>query len=370
MTWPTKKLGEVVELKYGKGISEESRKPDGRYPIFGANGEIDRTDKYLVEGQAIIVGRKGSAGELTRISGKFWPSDVTYYIFGNKNIDIDFLFYLLQSLNLKQFAAGVKPGINRNQVHDLDIPAPTLSDQKKVVKKIEGLFVRIDEAQKLRVESKKETSNLVQSVLNEVFINNTWPKKRLDDENILDMTSGGTPSRGDHSFYGGNIVWLKSGELNDNENIVDSEEHITDQAIKESSAKIFPENTVLFAMYGATAGKLGILGAAAATNQAVAGLIPNEKVLNNKYLFYCLKHIRETIVANAWGGAQPNLSQTIIKRFEIPVPPLSEQKKIVARLDLLSAKIRELQKLQSETEKDLKDLKQAILQKAFAGELI
>ena len=80
-SWPTKKLGEVIELQYGKGILRTDRKLDGLYSVYGANGELDRTDKYLVEGEAIIIGRKGSAGELTRVSGKFWPSDVTYYVF-------------------------------------------------------------------------------------------------------------------------------------------------------------------------------------------------------------------------------------------------------------------------------------------------
>src|SRR6266404_5769031 len=125
MTWPTKKLGEVIELNYGKGISVEFRKSNGKYPIFGANGEMDRTDKYLVEGEAIIIGRKGSVGELVRVSGKFWPSDVTYYVLGNKKISIDFLFYLLQSLNLKQFATGIKPGINRNRIYDVEITLPS-----------------------------------------------------------------------------------------------------------------------------------------------------------------------------------------------------------------------------------------------------
>ncbi|RJQ14877.1 restriction endonuclease subunit S [Candidatus Parcubacteria bacterium] len=194
---------------------------------------------------------------------------------------------------------------------------------------------------------------------------NHWPLKKLGDESILMMTSGGTPSRSKSEFYGGKILWLKSGELNDNQKISDSEEKITDQAVKNSSAKLFPPHTVLFAMYGATAGKLGILDVEATTNQAVAGMICNDSVLFYKYLFYFLLYTREKIIANAWGGAQPNLSQTIIKKFEIPVPSISEQKKIVTKLESLLAKENQVKQLREQTQVDTDSLIFAELHKIF-----
>lgn len=180
------------------------------------------------------------------------------------------------------------------------------------------------------------------------------------------MTSGGTPSRANADFFNGSVPWLKSGELEDNTSIVDSEEKISEDAIKESSAKVFPKGTVLFAMYGATAGKLGILGIDASTNQAVAGMIPVAGKLNNKFLYYFLLKQREEIISKAWGGAQPNLSQTIIKKFKIPLPPLAEQRKIVARLDSLSEKISRLRQAQSQTQNDFVALEQSVLSKAFS----
>lgn len=167
--WPIKKLGELIVLNYGKGIPKVERQLDGLYPIYGANGELGKTNKYLTEGEAIIVGRKGSAGEVTRVSGKFWPSDVTYYVFGNKAIDVDFLFYLFKDINLKRFAKGIKPGINRNDVYQLEIPVPPIEEQKRIVKKLEKIMVKIDEAKKLQQEQLRDLEALKQSVLHQAF---------------------------------------------------------------------------------------------------------------------------------------------------------------------------------------------------------
>jgi type I restriction enzyme S subunit len=190
-----------------------------------------------------------------------------------------------------------------------------------------------------------------------------WQTKKLGDEGILKMTSGGTPSRSNLKYYNGSILWLKSGELEDNQNITNSSEKITEEALKNSSAKIFPKGTVLLAMYGATAGKLGILGVNASTNQAVAGMIVNENVLDRRFLYYFLLQKREEIISSAWGGAQPNLSQTILKELEIPLPSLSEQKKIVKILDEKMGKIAEAKKLRVEALADTeKILSQTLLE--------
>lgn len=171
MTHPTKKLGEVVRLNYGKGIPRADRSPNGKYPIYGANGVLDYSDTYLVEGEAIIVGRKGSAGEVTRVSGKFWPSDVTYFVLGNNKIDIDYLFHALKNLNLQRLAVGVKPGINRNRIYELKIPLPTIREQKKIVAKLEGVLAKISEAKKLNTEVAEELKALSASILDKAFKN-------------------------------------------------------------------------------------------------------------------------------------------------------------------------------------------------------
>ena len=123
--------------------------------------------------------------------------------------------------------------------------------------------------------------------------------------NFFKTTSGGTPSRKKSEFYQGDIPWVKSGEL-ENNIIYDTEEKITEAAIKNSSAKIFPVGTLLIALYGATIGKCAILGTKAATNQAICGIFDNGVILP-KYTYYFLLFSKQKFVKSGFGGAQPNI---------------------------------------------------------------
>ena len=156
-----------------------------------------------------------------------------------------------------------------------------------------------------------------------------WPLKHLGE--ICATTSGGTPSRSKPEYFGGAIPWIKSGDLTDG-NVVACEEAITEDALRNSSAKLFCKETVLVAMYGATVGKLGMLGIDAATNQAVCGISPSAKI-DRWFLFYFLLSQRQNLIRQSTGGAQPNISQKTVRELLVPVPPLPEQRRIV---DLLS----------------------------------
>jgi type I restriction enzyme S subunit len=154
-------------------------------------------------------------------------------------------------------------------------------------------------------------------------------------------TSGGTPLRSNPNFYqNGTIKWIKTKELNDYY-VDDSEEKITEEALEKSSAKLFPPNTVLMAMYGdgKTITSLGILRTEAATNQACCALIADPEICHYLYLFYALKYHRPDFIQLATGGAQRNLSGTLIRNFALRVPPLPEQRAIARILGSLDDKI-------------------------------
>ena len=192
-----------------------------------------------------------------------------------------------------------------------------------------------------------------------------WTIAKLGD--ICFTTSGGTPSRKVPNYYLGNIPWVKSGEL-DKGIIYDTEEKINEEAIKNSSAKIFPEGTLLIALYGATVGKLAFLGVPAATNQAICGIYKSE-VVNTRFLYYFLILQKSNLVSQSIGGAQPNISQGIIKDLEIPLAPLNEQKRIVTKLEQLLTDLDKGIEYLETAKQQLKVYRQAVLKWAFEGKL-
>jgi type I restriction enzyme S subunit len=159
----------------------------------------------------------------------------------------------------------------------------------------------------------------------------------LKISSFCETRSGGTPSRQKQErYYGGGVPWVKSGELRESI-IYGTEESVTDEAIKETNVKIVPEGALLVAMYGATIGRVAILGVPAATNQAICSIIPDNKIADTKYLFHCLVAHKNQFLMLGAGGSQPNISQSIIRDTEIPLPLLAEQKRIAAILDKADA---------------------------------
>lgn len=158
-----------------------------------------------------------------------------------------------------------------------------------------------------------------------------WKWVRLGE--IGDWGSGATPSRTNPDFYGGDIPWLKTGDLTDGF-IYDVPEYITQLALEKTSVRLNPIGSILIAMYGATIGKLGILSKAMTTNQACCACTVFPSIYN-LYLFYFLLANRTTFIRQGEGGAQPNISKEKIINTIFPLPPLEEQKRIVEKIEEL-----------------------------------
>lgn len=168
--------------------------------------------------------------------------------------------------------------------------------------------------------------------------------KKLRISDFCKTGSGGTPSRANPRFYeNGTIPWVKSGELRES-SITNTDEKITPLAIEKSSAKVVPAGSILLAMYGANVGRLGILDVDAATNQAICNIRPDPEVADRDYLYRALEAKVDYFLAHAAGGAQPNISQRLIRDTHINLPPLDEQKRIAAILDKADALRRKREK--------------------------
>ena len=190
----------------------------------------------------------------------------------------------------------------------------------------------------------------------------SWKWVRLGE--IGNWASGATPIKSETLYYSnGTIPWLRTGDLNDN-SISSVPMFITDKALKECSLRLNPIGTVLIAMYGATIGRVGILEIEAATNQACCACIPYQKNFSY-YLFYLLISLRKKFKEMSWGAAQPNISKEIIIKTLFPLPPLAEQKEIVAKVESLLAEVTELENQIQKRKKLSELLMQSVLKNAF-----
>ncbi|MGG7054616.1 restriction endonuclease subunit S [Nitrosomonas sp. ANs5] len=184
---------------------------------------------------------------------------------------------------------------------------------------------------------------------------------------IAKWGSGGTPSRRNPEFFKGSIPWIKTGELG-KKYIQNCEEYISEEAICRSSAKLFKKGSVGIAMYGATIGKLSIFDIDASTNQACAVAEPKEG-LDKEFLYYFLLSERRSLIKAGKGGAQPNISQSILKDWPIRLPTISEQKNIVAKIEALFSELDKGIESLKTARQQLKAYRQAVLKHAFEGKL-
>ncbi|EDB1528275.1 restriction endonuclease subunit S [Campylobacter coli] len=342
------------------------------------------------EFEDILICRIGTLGKAIKISLEFEFSIFVSLGLLKPKVKIisDYLVYFLNSYFIEGWINDNKVGggthtakLNLNILEKCPIALPPLKEQERIVGILDESFAKIDESIKILEQDLLNLDELMQSALQKAFnplkdnakenykLPQGWEWKNLGE--IANTSSGGTPSRNKKEYWeNGNIKWLKSGELNDG--YIDFiEENITEEAIKNSSAKIFQKGTLLIAMYGATAGKLGILNLDSTTNQAICAFLHKDKNIKflEKFLFYFLFFLRDKIIKDSFGGAQPNINQTYIKNLQIPLPPLKEQEQIASHLDELSSHVKNLKQNYQAQIKNLQELKNSLLDKAFKGNL-
>ena len=278
----------------------------------------------------------------------------------------EFMYYFFcyrKDFLASQAQGGAQPNISQEKIKKNVIPVPPLSEQQSIVDYLDSAFAKIDAMKANAEKALNEAKALFQASLKEML----EPKEGIEWRTIGDIFetySGGTPTKSNKEYYeGGTIPWLRSGEvcLKD---ITKTEMYITEKGLKESSAKYYPKNTVVVAMYGATAAQVGILRIESTSNQAVCGILPHKDFLP-EYVYFWFYSIEDKLAAQAQGGAQPNISQQKIKKVEIPIYSKTEQQTIVNTLDSLKSKVDRLQANFDTISKECDALKQAILRQVF-----
>lgn len=258
--------------------------------------------------------------------------------------------------------------VSKSSLKAFTIPVPPISEQKQIVDRLNNLFKRIDNSISLVETNIDNTLHLLTASLNVVFEDLVGNHDQRPLGTFDKIVSGGTPLRSNVHYWGGNIPWITSGELNQTY-INTSKEFITELGLKNSNAKLFPKGTLLCGMYDTAAMKMSILDFEATCNQAIVGVKPKEDELDVLFLKYQLEYLKPVVLEQRQGVRQQNLNAAKIKAIQITVPPLDTQHRIKKYLSEIENK--QLSLLESYRQKHsyLKELKESILDAAFKGEL-
>lgn len=323
-------------------------------------GFIIPDDKMLHRNDIFICMSNGSTQHLGKVA---FISEEIGFAFGGfmgaihpdeSQIFPKYAFYACLSSEYRRFLSSIFNGININNLKwsdlsDFRIPTPPLAEQERIVAELDLLQGIIDK-QKAQL---KELDTLARSIFYDMFgdpVQNEkgWKVNKLGD--VLRTTSGGTPSKEHPEYYeNGTIPWVNSGDLHQMY-IYDVPKHITQLGVDNSSAKLFPVDTVLVAMYGATVGETSILKIESTTNQAVCGIFPGKHYLPT-FLYCVLIFSQAFFIDRASGGAQPNISQGIIKGFNLISPSMTEQQSFATKIEAIERQKASINTSIAETQK-------------------
>lgn len=379
--WRECALGEVVNLKRGYDLPYSSRLP-GPFPVVSSSGITDHHVEAKVVAPGVVTGRYGTLGQVFFIKKDFWPLNTSLYVQDFKGNDPKFISYFLRSLNLgSQNAAAAVPGVNRNHLHAMPVRIPTPPFQKRIASILSAYDELIENSQQrikiLEAMARAlyrewfvyfrylghESVPLVPSSLGD--IPQGWEVKPLTE--LCDrIESGGTPRRGNSEYWeNGEIDWYKTGELWDGF-LFGSQEKITVSGQLESSARLFDEGTILMAIYGSpTVGRMGLLTRRASCNQAALGLVANNSLISQTYLYFVLYSLRDHFNSLAQGAAQQNISKEKVASALAVLPP----RKMIKSFDAVAEPVfAQLKTLQSQIQ-NLRATRDALLPRLLSGQI-
>jgi type I restriction enzyme, S subunit len=373
--WQAQTLGDVLRLEYGKPLDRADRKPNGLYPVYGANGEKDRTDTYYCGHPSIIVGRKGSAGEVTLSEEKFWPLDVTYFAeFDRTRFDLQFLHYLLVTLELPNLAKGVKPGINRNEVYALPVHAPALAEQQRIVGILDEAFDGIATAKGNAEKNLQNARALFESHLQSVFTQRGegWPRntKSLADlcELIVDCEHKTAPTQ----EIG--IPSIRTPNIGKSKLLLDGVYRVSEETYREWTRRAEPRSGDLILAREAPAGNVAVIpdNLKVCLGQRTVLIRPRREVFEPEFLALTLlqPQMQQTLLAHSRGATVQHVNMKDIRALLVDhIPSLVVQSEIVALVKKTSEEIQRLESLYQRKLTALDELKKSLLHQAFSGAL-
>jgi len=350
--WREDQLGEILTLNYGWSLPEKKRAV-GSVPVYGSNGIVGSHNQPLVDSPGLIVGRKGSAGNVHFSKVPFCPIDTTFYVGpDDTELDLEFLFYLLLHLDLKRILGDVGvPGLNREMAYKERVRFPEARDEQRKIAAVLGLVQRAMEQQERLIAL---TTELKRTLLHKLFteglrgepqkqteigpVPESWAVVRLED--VCTFVSGGTPSKQNAEFWTGSIPWVSPKDMK-KPRLSDVTDHISDAALKYGSS-LAPTGSVFVVIRGMILAKdvpVALAEVPMAFNQDMKAIIPGPRIVPS-FLLYALvafkQHLFQKVGRSAHGTM--TLMSSELAQFSIPLPDSQTQEEIATAIETVERK--------------------------------
>ncbi|MFH1252430.1 MAG: restriction endonuclease subunit S [bacterium] len=419
--WIKLDLSEIANIVYGKGLPT-NKLIDTGYPVFGANGVIGYTNKYIYENEEVLISCRGAySGKINISPAKCHVTNNSLILEFNKVLYKyrKYFYYILQAVDKTKIVTGsAQPQVTINNVKDLSIPLPPLPEQHRIVAKIEELFTRLDAGVKSLRKAKALLKQYRQSVLKaavEGRLTEEWrtenagriepasvlleriqaerkqrlgkkykPPNPIDTSNLPDLpegwvwaniqsigevVTGTTPSKSKLEYYGNDYPFYKPTDLNSGYFVNNSTDALSYIGIEK--ARLLPENTVLVTCIGATIGKTGLIRKEGASNQQINAIL-TEQCINSEYLYFTAisPFFQNQIISKASSTTLPILNKSKFEELPIMITSIEEQVVIVKEIERLFSIIDDSERIFDSEFKRSQSLRQSILKRAFEGKLV
>ncbi|EAH8567742.1 restriction endonuclease subunit S [Campylobacter coli] len=397
--WEVKKLGDIAEIQIGKTPSRNNidffqgeniwlsiRDLKSKFVSSSSekisNEAISKTNMKVVPKGTLLMSFKLTLGKTAFAECDLYTNEAIAAIFiKNKNINKYFLDYVLKFTDLEKYVDNAVKGktLNKQKLKQIEILLPkNIKEQERIVGILDENFAKIDENIKILEQDLLNLDELMQSALQKAFnplkdnakenykLPQGWEWKSLGE--IGEIITGTTPSKNNPNFYGNEYPLFKPSDLNGDIIIKYASDNLSKLGF--DNARNLPKDTILVVCIGASIGKVGLSGVNGSCNQQINAIIPNS-AFTSKYLFFvCLSNYFQTILKkNASQTTLPIINKTEFSKLQIPLPPIKEQEQITSHLDELSSHVKNLKQNYQAQIKDLQELKNSLLDKAFKGNL-
>jgi type I restriction enzyme S subunit len=406
--WATTKIDGLFEFKYGKGLPKEKRIGKGSIEVYGSNGVVGTHDRALTKGTTIVVGRKGSVGEVNISHGPCWPIDTTYFIDQfPSGLPPNYWALYLKSLRLgQQEKSSAIPGISRDDIYELEVPVPPLKEQFRTLAKLEKLLGKVDACQKRLAKIPVILKRFRQSVLAAACsgrLTADWREghPHAESSNQLSDANEDIPSpwtwRTIRELVGSAKGSIQSGPFGSNllhsefqptgilaigiDNVLDGKfslgrQHRISAQKYEMLRKYTARPLDLLVTVMATVGRCCVVPDGIETaiiTKHVYRITVDQTVANPYYIMQCIRgcpSVLAQVESEIQGVTRPGINGTILKEIRIPLPPLDEQHEIVRRVEALFALADQIEGRFLKAKANVDKLTQSILAKAFRGDLV